>query len=331
MNRMLHRGVVAAAALALGLGMTACGSDDEKDSAGAGDSSYPLTLESPFGETTLEEKPTKVAVVSDVDIDIALALGVEPVLSPLYGEISSWTAESAQEQGFGEITTYDASDGVDFEALAEAEPDVILATSGYTLEDDYDQLSKIAPVVSYQGKDGLTSMTWDERTDEAARALGLTDEAKKLETDIAEQFTKVREANPDFEGATYTQVNIHPEQITYESYEGSDTSFFSDLGFVLPDTATKYSATNNAVSKENIDQLEADVVFVGYPFGDEGLLTRDELESDRLFTSLDAVKNGHYAVIPDEVASPLTYKTPLSVPWVLTQMTPLLQTAVAGS
>ncbi|MBM9464455.1 ABC transporter substrate-binding protein [Aeromicrobium sp. YIM 150415] len=332
MNRSARHAAIGAVVLVTGLGLSACGSDasETSGSSGSGDGSYPMTLSSPFGETTLEEKPETVAVVSDVDLDIAVALGVDPVIAPLYGEISPWTADAAEEQGF-EIETFDPSDGVDFAAIAETEPDVILATSGYTLEDDYEKLAKIAPVVSYQGDDGLSAMSWQDRTNEVAEALDLTDEAERIEADIDAAFAEVRETNPDFEGTTYTQINIHPEQITYESWEGSDASFFTDLGFVQAPNAGDFDASNNAVSKENLDQIDADVLFVGYPFGDEGVLTQDELESDRLFTSLTSVSGGHYAVIPDEVASPLTYKTPLSVPWVLEELTPLLQQAVAGS
>jgi len=328
-----RRAALAGALLVAGLGLAACGSDSSdtgSDASPAAAGAYPLVLKSPFGETTLKKAPEKVAVVSDVDLDIAVALGVDPVIAPLYGEISSWTQDAADEQGF-EIETFDPSDGTDFAAIAEAAPDVILATSGYSLEDDYEQLAKIAPVVSYQGDDGLTSMSWQERTDEVAAALGRQDEAQKVESDIDAAFADVRAANPDFEGKTYTQVNIHPDQITYESWTGSDASFFTDLGFVQAPTAGDFDADDNSVSKENIDQLDADVLFVGYPFGDEGLLTRSELESDRLFTSLKAVSGGHYAVIGDDVASPLTYKTPLSVPWVLDQLTPVLQQAVAGT
>lgn len=328
-----RRIAAAAAALLLAAGLTACGGDDGDAQAadGTGETSYPMTLTSPHGETELESKPSKVAVVSDIDLDIALALGVEPVIAPKYGdvEISEWTQNSADDQGFGDVETYDASDGTDYEAIAAAEPDLILATSGYSLEDDYEQLSKIAPIVSYQ--DDLMTMTWQERTDAAAQALDLQAEAEALEKSVADEFDAVKQEHPEFEGTTFTYANVHPDQISYESYEGADNSFFEGLGFVLPDQASEISADNLALSKENIDQLDADVLFMAYPFGDEGLMTKDQLEKDKLFQSLSAVRGGNYAVIPEDLASPLTYKTPLSVPWVLEQLTPVLAKAVAGS
>lgn len=293
---------------------------------------YPLTLESPYGTTVLEAKPKSVAVLSSVDLDIALALGIEPVISPQYGDMppEPATQEKLDELGIDELATYDFTDGTDFEAIAAANPDVILATSGWTLEEDYEQLSKIAPIVSFEGKDGLATMTWDERTATAGAALGLEDEAAAVIAGVEQAFIDARAANPAFEGLSYTYAVIHPEQISYISYKGSNISFFADLGFVLPETASQFSETDGTVSKENLDLLDADVLLVGYPFGDEGLLGRDELESDQLFQSLPSVTSGHYAVIDDTIASPLAYPTPLGQLWVLERILPVLQEAVTA-
>lgn len=45
--------------------------------------SYPLTLESPFGETVLPERPERIAAVAPtaIDTELLLALGVTPILT----------------------------------------------------------------------------------------------------------------------------------------------------------------------------------------------------------------------------------------------------------
>lgn len=333
-NTLSTRSALALSTLvACTLALTACATQPSVGAADKGDGSYPLTLESPYGTTVLEAKPQSVAVLSSVDLDIALALGIEPVISPQYGDMppEPATQEKLDELGIDELATYDFTDGTDFEAIAAANPDVILATSGWTLEEDYEQLSKIAPIVSFEGKNGLATMTWDQRTAAAGAALGLQEEAQAVIDEVAQAFVDARTANPAFEGLSYTYAVIHPEQISYISYEGSNISFFADLGFVLPETASQFSETEGTVSKENLDLLEADVLLVGYPFGDEGLLSRDALESDQLFQSLPSVKSGHYAVIDDSIASPLAYPTPLGQLWVLERIIPVLQQAVAAS
>ncbi|MFV0526420.1 MAG: ABC transporter substrate-binding protein [Acidimicrobiales bacterium] len=293
---------------------------------------YPMTLESPFGETELEAKPERVAVMSSIDLDIALALGVVPVISPSYGgDPEAWSLERLEQLGETELVTFDATDGVDYEAIAAAEPDVILATSGWSLSEDYEQLSKIAPIVSFQGEDGLASMTWAERTEEASEALDLVDEGQVVIDDVSEQFAVARDAHPEFDGKTFTYAVVHPEQVTYISYAGSNIDFFTNLGFELPEAAAEFTDTNSAVSRENLDVLDADVLLVGYPFGDEGLMTQAELEEDPVFTLIPAVADGRYAVVDNAIASPLAYPSPLAEPWLIEELVPVLADATAGS
>jgi len=330
-----HRALAATTGLAvlLAAALAGCGSDASGDDAGSTSASggtYPMTLESPFGTTELTAQPERVAVVSAVDLDIALALGVTPVTAPVFGDypLDPWTQDALDGT---EIDTYDSTDGTDYAAIAAAEPDVILATSGWTLDEDYDQLAKIAPVVSFQGEDGLSAMTWADRTEVAAQALGIPEKGDDVVASVETAFADARAAHPDFEGKSYTYAVIHPDQITYISAQGSDVSFFTDLGFTLPETASQFSEEDSAVSKENLDLLDADVLLVGYPFGDEGLLSRDQLETDPLFQKIPAVAAKHYTVIGDDVASPLAYPTPLSQTWALQQMLPVLEQAVVGS
>ena len=44
---------------------------------------------------------------------------------------------------------FDETDGIDFEAVADTQPDVILASYSGLTQEEYDTLSKIAPVVAY--------------------------------------------------------------------------------------------------------------------------------------------------------------------------------------
>lgn len=296
------------------------------------DSAYPLTLDSPYGTSVLERQPVRVATVSAVDTDIALALGVVPVTGPRYGTtaIDPWTTTAAQSLGTRELPTYDSTDGTDFEAIVAAAPDVILATSGWTLADDYSKLAKIAPVVSYLGKDGLSQMTWRERTTVAASALGVPDKGRAAIAAVDTAFDQARTANPAFAGKTFTYAVLHPDQISYISHADADNEFFTELGFTLPANADRFTGNNGAVSLEQIDLLDADVLMVGYPFGDEGVLTQQAFENNLLFKQLTAVRDGHYLVIDDAVASPLAYPTPLSTPWALDRLLPKLQKAVSG-
>ncbi|GEM00352.1 ABC transporter substrate-binding protein [Cellulomonas terrae] len=295
------------------------------------DGRYPVTLDSPFGTTELTALPERVAVVSAVDLDIALALGIVPVTAPKLGDLppDPWT-QDALANVEDEVDFYDSTDGTDHAAIAASEPDVILATGGRTLAEDYEQLATIAPVVSFRGADGLTAMTWAERTVVAAEALGLSDEGAAVVDGVQKAFADARAAHPQLEGKSCTYAVVHPDQITYVPPAGSDVSFFTDLGLVPSEAAAQVDETDRVVSTEDLGLLDADVLLVGYPFGDGGLFRRDALEADERFRQLPAVASGHYAAV-DDVASPLAHPSPLSRRWALQHLLPVIDAALAGS
>ena len=292
---------------------------------------YPVTLDSPFGSTELDAQPERVAVVSAVDLDIALALGIVPVTAPRLGDLppDPWT-QNALADAEEEVDFYDATDGTDYAAIAAAEPDVILATSGWTLAEDYEPLAAIAPVVSFRGADGLAAMTWADRTTVAAAALGVPEQGAAAIAGVQQRFADARAAHPQFAGRSITYAVVRPDQISYVSVAGSDVSFFTDLGFTLPPTATQLDGTTSALTPQSIGLLDADVLLVAYPFGDQGLVGRAALETDKTFVKIPAVAAGHYAVVEDDVVPPLANPTPLSQTWVLERLLPVLEGAVGA-
>ncbi|WP_405641173.1 ABC transporter substrate-binding protein [Streptomyces uncialis] len=322
--------------------VTGCGAQDDggsggdsKDSAPGSAKGFPVSLTNAWGTTKVGEKPVRVATVSDGDTSIALALGLVPVITPDV-EDGDRTAEYKQraldDLGVGKLKTYDDTDGTDYEAIAAEDPDLILGMNTWEMDADYAKLTPIAPVVTFEDKKHADTLTWQDRLTTAAKALGLEDRAAKV---IAANRKAVRDAataNPILKGKTYTYTVVHPEQVTFMSYGDQDPGVFEDLGLRKTANAKDYSATKNGVSLENLDQLEADVLLVTYPFGDEGLLSSSELEGNKLFRSLNAVQKGHFAVIPAEntLSSSIAYPDALSASWVVEELTPILAKAARG-
>ncbi|MFE7134424.1 ABC transporter substrate-binding protein, partial [Streptomyces sp. NPDC057638] len=342
MNRLArpagHRGrarvlVAAVACLAL---VTGCGSSDDATDSGkgtpataSGKSAFPVTLANAWGSTEVPKKPVRVATVSDGDTDIALALGLVPVITPDAedgGPVPEYKQRAIDKLGAGKLKTYDDADGTDYEAIAAEDPDLILGMNTWSMETDYQKLTPIAPVVTFADKAEADTLTWQDRLLTAAKALGMTDEATKVIAAGEQAVTDAAAANPQLKGKTYTYAVIHPEQITYMSYDGQDPGAFEQLGLRKSPLSKNYDAKNKAVSLENLDQLEADLLLLTYPFGDEGLLSADELESNKLFRSLDVVKRKNFAVIPSKntLASAMAYPDALSAPWVMEKLAPIL-------
>ena len=67
------------------MSLSACSTGSTGETGGGGGSTasadqFPVTIEHAFGETTIESVPERVATVSWVNADTALALGVVPVM-----------------------------------------------------------------------------------------------------------------------------------------------------------------------------------------------------------------------------------------------------------
>lgn len=163
-------GVLAAAAATLAL--AACGSGsagtdttseaasdaatDSAETTGGDSGVFPVTVTHAYGTTTIDAEPERVATVGWSNQEAALALGVVPVImeKATWGDddddgVLPWVEEKLTELGAETPDLYDATDGIDFEAIADADPDVILAAYSGLSKDDYETLSQIAPVVAF--------------------------------------------------------------------------------------------------------------------------------------------------------------------------------------
>ena len=134
-------------------------------------------MEHKFGTTTVPAEPERVVSVGLTEQDVLLELGVVPVATTeWYGEqpgaVWPWAEPTAEELGGAEPEVLSAADGIDFEAVAALEPDLIVGTNAGLTEKDYELLSAIAPTVtSVEGSTQYFS-SWSDQTLQIARALG---------------------------------------------------------------------------------------------------------------------------------------------------------------
>ncbi len=147
----LKRFAAAAIAAALMTSLAACASDSpnntEETSGAASDGDFPITIEHAFGETVIPEKPENVATIAWSNQDVPLALGVSLVGFPAASwgvedgsGMLEWTKAAVDELG-AEPVLFDETDGLDFDAIANTQPDVILAAYSGITEEEYNEYS----------------------------------------------------------------------------------------------------------------------------------------------------------------------------------------------
>lgn len=330
-QRFAPRRPARAAALALTAVVALSGCSIISDSAGAASKlsgPYPQTFDSPYGDTTLTTQPKRVAVVSSVDLDIALALGATPVIAPGTGHDSSnespWTEDALKKSGAEIESHFSASDGPDLDAISEAKPDVILATGLQSPGEHFDDLSQIAPVIA-----AAPDASWTDRTAAVATALNKPDEARQVVADISSEAKSTAEGHLEFADTTYTLADVRRSSIDYLSYSGSDTSFFDSIGMLPTADAEHYTEAKHTVKRSTVDDLDGDVLLIHFPDDGPAMLTEQDLE-DPFYRNVKVIRGNHYAVLDDDTFDALTELSPLSVPWLLDEFPDELSQAEQG-
>lgn len=333
----------AAIALAIAGLLTLSGCADAAPTAstasdGGADGVFPVTVEHAYGTTTVESQPERVATIVWANHDAALALGVVPVGMPRqdYGDddgdgILPWVEDALEEDGAdGTPVLFDESDGVDFEAIADTEPDLILAVHSGITEEEYDTLSQIAPTVAFP--DTPFGATWRDTVLLNAKALGLEEQGEQLVADLEEQLADAREGHEDLEGLTAMFAYVDPadmSKIGYYTVHDARTPFLEDLGLEIPESVAELSADTDVfyaeVSAENADVFDDVDVIVDY--GDADVLAA--MQADPLLGTIPAVAAGSVVMVQDgtPLASAASPPTALSLAWSLPEWMDLLSAA----
>lgn len=327
------RVLAALAALALlGTACTTTGTEDPATTSPATGGStptsaaadqFPVTIETAFGDVTIESEPQRVVTVGWSDAEVALALGVQPV-----GD-ADWLAFGGDGQGpwnQGKYTTPPVMVGtleLNMEAIAELAPDLILDTRSSGEQSRYDQLSGLGvPVVGVPEGGEAYLTTWDQQLDMVGKALGKSAEAAQLKSDLDERFTEVAAANPAFEGTTMAAgVRTGSGWGAYVSGDAR-VDFLTRLGFT-PAPAIEERRGDNffiQLSNEQLNLLDADLTVIFLIQA-----TSEEVRGDRVLQAVPSVSAGNVVYLEDQaISNAFSSGSVLGLGYALDEVPPLL-------
>ncbi len=271
-------------------------------------SQYPIVIKHAFGETTIESKPERVATIQWANHDVVLALGVVPVgfSAANFGVqddsgLLPWTSKKLDELGVKDPNVFMDTDGLDFEAISDSKPDVILAAYSGITQEDYDLLSQIAPVVAYPTAPWTT--TWREQVTLNATGMGMVTEGEQLIKDTEDMINEKVSAYPQIKGKKVVWVNFSAEDMSkLHIYTPVDSrvSFLHELGMVDPESITKLITDPNSyslsLSAENAEALNDADLIVGY--GNDELY--QAIKADPLLGKIPAIQRGSVAFIESD-------------------------------
>lgn len=334
----------ASAATVLALSLTACGSDSDDDATSEGSDApaaadaFPVTIEHVYGETTIEEKPERVATVAWANHEVPLALGIVPVgmSKATWGDddndgVLPWVEDQLTELGADTPVLFDETEGIDFEAVADTQPDVILAAYSGITQEEYDTLSKIAPVVAFP--DIAWGTSFQDMILMESKALGLAEEGEELVADLDAQVAESYAAHPGLDGKSVMFSYIDPSDLSQVGfYTSHDTrpGFMHSVGMTVPGLVEEASAETEEFyvtrSAENPEDFADVDVFVMYGDAEGKILT--QVQDDPLLSKIPAVKAGAVAIL--EESTPLAASanpSPLSIPWGIDEYFDVLEDA----
>jgi iron complex transport system substrate-binding protein len=300
-----------------------------------------VTITHAFGTTVIETKPERVATVNWANHEVPLALGVVPVgmAAANFGDDDNngtlpWVEERLKELGAETPVLFDETDGIDFEAVADTKPDVILAAYSGLTQEDYDTLSKIAPVVAYPQVAWGT--TWRDMIRYNSQGMGMAKEGEALIASLEKEMEAAVKNYPALAGKSMmflTHVDTTDlSEVSFYTTHDTRVMFFEDLGLRHADSVAQASAATDKFSLTQSAE-QADVfndVDIIVTYGDEKLIAA--LEGDPVLSQMPAVKNG--SIVALSGAGPIgtaANPTPLAISWVLDDYLALLDAAASKS
>ncbi|SBT67575.1 iron complex transport system substrate-binding protein [Micromonospora sediminicola] len=282
------------AALALGVGLTACGESDPVAGTGSGET---REITHAMGTTKVPTEPKRVVVLDTDKIDTALSLGVTPVGAATAGEAKSWPTYFGADKLAG-IKEVGVLTEPDLEAINALKPDLILG-SKFRQEKFYDELSAIAPTV-FTEKVGIT---WKENFLLDGQALGREQQAKDLLATYEKRAKDFGATLGDAPSRKISIVRFIPGNIRVYGPDSFSGIVVGDTGLGRPQRQLlegKEDRRFDLVSAERVNEVDGDVVFVT-AYGEKAAAEQAKVTTGSLWQGLSAVKAGKAHVVSDEV------------------------------
>ncbi|MBN9743316.1 hypothetical protein DMP23_19770 [Amycolatopsis sp. A1MSW2902] len=322
----LNKTIPFALACALTVALSAC-TNNSADTAQPASAGFPVSVPGKFGAAQVPSAPKRVVAMDWTSADIALSLGVVPVgmakVATADGGIEPWTKPLLGANS-PKLFSVDSGDPID--QVAALKPDLILATKDYNLGESYQQLSQIAPVVTYAK--APNSDSWQDATRGIAKALGKSAQADQAIAKTTADVAAAKKAHPELSGKTYNFLVTPQAGGVHAVNSAADVSaqFLDQLGLSLSPAVRSMPDSSipgrTLVSWENVSKLDADLLLAT---GSPSSLKLAQATPG--FTDLPAVKRGAYLPLQPALAQAIAFPSSASLEWALGQLTPKLSDA----
>lgn len=244
----------------------------------------------------------KIAVLSELDLDALLALGVTPAATlngrgqgvpPRY--LSKTLDEQSKGKGVEVVgNLYQPM----LAKIVKVRPDLILM-GGWAKEGVLEQLQKIAPTVVTYGRDANWRKALTFVGDVVNKKQAAKDFLAAYDKKAADLKAKLQTTKGAKKGTkTVSVVRWNPTGPVYMKQDSFAHKTLADIGFALPKGQVGKGIHSKAVSLENLGQIDGDWIFLGTLAGKgEAQKELEKAKSSPVYKNLAAVKNGKVIAI----------------------------------
>lgn len=305
---------------------------------------YPVRIQHAFGTTVITQEPQRIATLGLGSNDICVALGVAPAAMPLSGAqpngSTPWFDLAFRPFGLESPLLLDEAKGLPVDDLTGMGPDLILAVHSKLTRDEYDELSKIAPVVAYP--DGPMATDWRTSLALVGQALARPAEAAKVLADTERSIRGGLGDYPDLAGTEVVVAKVrsalgadlevfgessNPVKILEEFGLTSSPSLALVQEAGRPVDSAPNSAETYAWPQERAAELSSQIAVFSVRREEA-----PELQNSGIFDAVPAHKAGN-SLIVDSADNGLAIDTAscLSVRWLARTLVPELARAAYGA
>jgi ABC-type Fe3+-hydroxamate transport system substrate-binding protein len=330
-------GWLSACATAGVLLLTACGGGGgpvepaAPSAGGEAGGAFPVSVEHEYGTTEIPSRPQRVVSLGYTDQDSILAFDVVPVaIREWSGNKPSATWEWASDKLRGQQPQVLEGATIDPETVAALTPDLIVAITGGLTQQEYDTFSRIAPTIVQPKGDIPYGTAWQDATRMVGQALGESERAEQLVTDLEGRFAAAKAAHPQLAGKKTMVAGVSTGGANWFAYSSQDSRgrFLTSLGMAVP---------------AEIDQLAGSSFYTEISLEQLGLLDRNDVVAWLDVTSgspeskienvpghelLGVFQRDRIVPLTDEEGTAMAFSSVLSLPAVLESVPPKLAAAL---
>jgi iron complex transport system substrate-binding protein len=276
--------------LAMALVAAGCGQDGARSDAAAPAAqggAFPVTLDTPAGKLTLDQRPTRIVSMSPTATEMLFAIGAG-------GQVAAVDSNSnhPEEAPRTDLSAYEPN----LEAIAGYKPDLVVYS------DDPGDLAAGLGKLAIPALQQPAARTLDDtyaQLDQLGRATGHVPEATRLAATMRAEIAKVAAAKPARRLTYYHELDKNLYTATSKTFIGQ---LYAQLGMQnIADAADKDGSGYPQLSAEYIVKADPDLIFLA----DTkccGQTARTVAARDG-WDDLTAVKTGAVVELDDDVAS----------------------------